>query len=402
MKDVLITGVGMTRFGKFPDRSIKDLGREAVELALDDAGCKPKDIELAVVGSAVSGLISGQEMIRGQLILREAGIGNIPIFNVENACASSSSAFHLAVQMVDAGQADSVLVLGVDKLFARDRSRSFAALRSAVDIEEVDALVKGLGGGEGNEENRSVFVDTYAARARKYMTKYGATAEHFAKIASKNHRNGSLNSFAQYQHPYTSDEVLASRLVVDPLTVLMCAPIGDGAAALVVTSKRKARNLTRKPISVAASVVLCGHERSQGEIYITERVAKKAYDEAGVGPAEINVAEVHDAAAPAELIAYEQLGFCGPGEGVSLIENGDTEIGGRIPVNTSGGLIARGHPVGPTGAAQLCELVWQLRNEANDRQVSGARVGLAQNNGGHIGSAEFGESAVSVIHILTC
>ncbi|MDE3094913.1 MAG: thiolase family protein [Chloroflexota bacterium] len=410
MRRVAVAGAGMTRFGKWMDKSLKDLGREAVDAAMKDAGVDKPQIEAAIVGNATAGLITGQEMIRGQVILRDMGFGGIPIINTENACASSSTAFHLAWMYVASGMYDCVLALGVEKLYHEDKRRSFQAIGSAVDVQAIQELMKqtaargrddaekakASSGGAG--ESRSMFMDFYAAGAREHMKRYGTTAMQFAKVAVKSHKNASLNPYAQYREQYTVEDILNSPMVAEPLTRLMCSPIGDGAAALVLCSEEKARQLTTKPVWVTASVLGSGKDRAPGEPGVTTRVANKAYAMAGVGPEDIDVIELHDASAPAELMEYEELGLCKVGEGGRLVEEGVTEITGKIPVNPSGGLLSKGHPIGATGCAQLTEIVWQLRGEAGDRQVKGgnAKIGLTQNGGGMMR----GEAAAMTVHVL--
>jgi len=406
MRDVAVIGAGMTRFGKFLERSMKDLAREAVQEALKTAGVEQQALEAAVVGNAMAGLITGQECIRGQVVLREMGIGGIPVVNTENACASSATAFHLAWLYVASGLYDIVLALGMEKLYHEDKKRSFQAIGSAVDVEFVQQLLAAVKSqpkapdadkpGEPGK-SRSMFMDFYAMFARAHMEKYGTTKEQFAKIAVKNHYNGSLNPHAQYQHACTLDEVLASPVVAEPLTRLMCSPIGDGAAATILTSADNASRFTSTPVHVRASVLASGEDPEPGKPGITTRAARQAYEMAGIGPQDINVAEVHDASAPAELVIYEELGFCQPGEGGKLIDDGVTTLTGRLPVNTSGGLLAKGHPVGATGVAQICEVFWQLRGEAGKRQVAKAKVGLTENGGGMVRS----EAAALSVHILS-
>jgi len=409
MRRVAVVGAGMTRFGKYMDKTLKDLGREAVEAAMKDAGVDKPQIEAAMVGNATAGLITGQEMIKAQVILREMGFGDIPMINTENACASSSTAFHLAWLYVASGMYDCVLALGVEKLYHEDKRRSFQAIGSAVDLTALAELKKataarartdgGAGdGGEGAGEKRSMFMDFYAAGAREHMKKYGSTAMQFAKIAVKSHHNASLNPYAQYRETYTVEDILNAPMVAEPLTRLMCSPIGDGAAALILCSEEKARQLTTKPIWVTASVLGSGKDRAPGEPGVTTRMARKAYEIAGVTPDDIDVIELHDASAPAELMEYEELGLCKVGEGGRLIEDGITELTGKIPVNPSGGLLSKGHPIGATGCAQLTEIFWQLRGDAGERQVKGgeAKIGMTQNGGGMMR----GEAAAMCIHIL--
>jgi acetyl-CoA acetyltransferase len=399
----------MTRFGKYLDRGLKDLAREAVEGALASAGVDKGALQVAVVGNAAAGLITGQEMIRAQVVLRELGIGGIPMINTENACASSSTALHLAWLYVASGMCDIALALGVEKLSHEDKRRSFAAIGAAVDVEAVQMLIAQMqadqkdkpageaseGGGAG--QSRSLFMDIYAAVARYHMRRYGTTKEQFGRVAVKNHFNGSLNPHAQYRERYTLQEVLDSPLVTEPLTRLMCSPIGDGAAAAVLCAGDKARQFTTKPVWIKASSLGSGQDHGPDEPGIAERVSKAAYEMSGIGPDEIDLAEVHDASAPAELILYEELGFCAPGEGGRLIDSGDVSLEGKLPVNTSGGLIAKGHPIGATGVAQIYELFLQLRGEAGERQVKGAKVGLTENGGGMVRN----ELAATSVHILT-
>ena len=410
MRKVAVVGAGMTRFGKYMDKTIKDLGREAVEAAMKEAGVDKPQIEAAIVGNATAGLITGQEMIRAQVVLRDMGFGGIPMINTENACASSSTAFHLAWMYVASGMYDCVLALGVEKLYHEDKRRSFQAIGSAVDMTALDALRKATAargrkegeaagdGGEGAGEKRSMFMDFYAAGAREHMRRYGTTAVQFAKVAVKSHQNASLNPYAQYRETYSVEDILASPMVAEPLTRLMCSPIGDGAAALILCSEEKARQLTTKPIWVTASVLGSGKDRAPGEPGVTTRMVNKAYQIAGVGPDDLDVIELHDASAPAELMEYEELGLCKVGEGGRLIEEGVTSLTGKIPVNPSGGLLSKGHPIGATGCAQLTEIFWQLRGDAGERQVKGgnAKIGMTQNGGGMMR----GEAAAMTIHIL--
>ncbi len=413
MRDVSVIGAGMVKFGKYLDTSMKVLARDAVNHALAGAGVESRQVEAAVVGNAMEGLITGQECIRGQVVLREMGIGGIPIINCENACASSATAFHLAWLYVASGMYDIVLALGMEKLYHADKRKSFAAIGSAVDVELMQQMIAQMNaeqeklkaeraargetpkaGGAG--ESRSMFMDFYAAGARAHMRKYGTTKEQFARIAVKNHRNGSLNPHAQYQEVYTLEDILNSPVVAEPLTRLMCSPIGDGAAATILCASSLAPRYTGKPVKVMASVLSSGSDHGPDEPGVVTRVANQAYEKAGIGPRDIGVIELHDASAPAELMTYEELGLCKPGEGGRMIDEGVTEITGRIPVNPSGGLLAKGHPVGATGVAQICEIFWQLRGEAEKRQTSSPKIGLTENGGGMVRN----EAAAMSIHIL--
>lgn len=391
MREVVVIGVGMTPFGKFLDRSLKSLAAEAVQAAANDAGIGLRDLQAAFVGSAVAGLMTGQECIRGQVVLRAMGLGGIPVTNVENACATASTAFHGAWIAVAAGLYDVVLALGMEKLYHEDRQRSFAALAGAIDVEAEAASP-----GEAGQPQRSLFMDHYAGKAREHMRQYGTTREQIARVAVKNHTNARLNPYAQYRTPRTLEEVLSARIIADPLTLPMCSPLGDGAAAVILASGDFARRRGRATIRVAASVLRSGEDHGADEPGLVERAARAAYEMAGLGARDLDLVEVHDAAASAELIIYEDLGLCPKGDGGPFVDSGQTALGGKVPVNPGGGLLARGHPVGATGLAQIAEVVWQLRGEAGDRQVARARVGMTQNAGGVLR----GEEAASCIHIL--
>ena len=397
--DAVIAGVGMTRFMKYPDKGLKELGAEAVRAAVADTGISLDDIEVAYVGNCAAGLVTGQESIRGQVVLSTIGVGKIPIINVENACASGSTALMQAALAVTAGIADVVLALGVEKLTHPDKMRSFAAFAGAMDVDELQELIAELAkkSGEGAGQNRSMFMDVYAQAARAHMEKYGTTKEQFAAVSAKNSFHGSLNPRAQFHEALTVEEVLNDRLIVEPLTRPMCTPIGDGAAAAVVMSPRKARELgIRKPVRLRSMVMHSGWNHADDEPDTVELCAREAYEEAGLGPENLDVVEVHDASAPGEIMAYEALGLCPKGEGGPLVEQGHTRLGGRLPVNTSGGLLRKGHPVGATGIAQIVELTEQLQGRAGKRQVEGARLAMAQNGGGKSGN----DAAAMIVTIL--
>ena len=395
--NAIVAGVGMTPFGKHMDTGLKALGASAVKQALADAGVTGADLEAAWVGNAAAGLVTGQECIRGQVILRSIGIGRLPVINVENACASASTALHQAAAMVTAGLYDVVLALGVEKLYHEDKRKSFSAFSGAVDVEAMQEIMKRLqasakesgahSGASGAGEKRSMFMDIYAAVARAHMKQYGTTVEQFAAVSSKNSFHGSLNPRAQFRDALSVAEVLAAPMIAEPLTRPMCSPIGDGAAAVVLVSEAKARALgIERPVRIASSVLRSGWDHAYGEDGAGEVCSRAAYEEAGLGPEDLSVVELHDASAPAEIMAYEYLGLCPKGEGGKLVEEGVTRLGGRLPVNTSGGLLRKGHPVGATGIAQIVELTEQLQGRSGERQVAAANVGLAQNGGGNIGS----------------
>jgi acetyl-CoA acetyltransferase len=402
-----VAGVGMTRFGKHLDTTLKGLAGEAISEALNDAGISGSDIEVAYMGNAAGGVVQGQEMISGQVALRELGIGKIPVINVENACATSSTAFNQACAMVTAGAYDVALVCGFEKLFHEDKMRSFAAFDGAVDTENAEGVMGALrtlaakAGEQVDEANagktRSVFMDIYSLMTLSHMKQYGTTVEQIAGVTAKNSFHGSLNPRAQFQSAMSIEEVLGSREIVWPLTLPMCSPIGDGAAAVVVVSERKAKELgISKPVRVLASALVSGYDEDEGDLSVGAYAAKLAYDAAGVGPEELSLIELHDASAPSEIIAYEYLGICDKGQGGKLIEDGSTRLGGRLPVNVSGGLLRKGHPIGASGAAQIVELTEQLRGRCRQRQVENARIALAHNGGGMIGT----DAAATVVSIL--
>jgi acetyl-CoA acyltransferase len=382
--DVEIVGVGMHEFGRHPDRSLKDLARVAVIRALVDAGLGVKDVQAAYSANAMAGLLQGQEMIRGQATLREIGMERVPILNVENACASGSSALRQAVLAIRAESADIVLAVGFEKMFTDNRDRALDALESAADLD----VVRGAG---------LQFTAVYGMRLRKLLARGVLTLNDLADVSVKSRANGAINPYAQHRKPVTSDEVLDSRPIADPLTLLMCSTMGDGGAAVVVARKGVVEQSGRPRILIRASQAASGFTVvADNEPSLSELCAAAAYKEAGLGPEDISVAEVHDAMAPAELLYYEHLGFCEPGGAAEFLARGATRLDGDLPVNPSGGLCARGHPVGATGLAQVAELVWQLRGEAGQRQVSRPRIALAQNSGGWLE----GESAACNVHIL--
>lgn len=406
-QDAYVVGVGMTRFAKHMDRTLKSLTAEAVQDALADAGLDRRELEAAYMATAGTAVTVGQVMVPGQAALREMGIGGIPVINVENACASAATAFQQAVQMVNHGVYDVVLAAGFEKLYTPDKARTFSVFTGAVDFESFDEVtariydrIRAAGievDDSGAGATRSLFMDVYAAMAVEHMRDYGSTQRDFAAVAAKNSFHGSLNPKAQYQEEQSIEDVLASRAISYPLTLGMCSPIGDGAAACLVVSERVAKRLgLGRAVKVRTSVLHSGWDYADGEPNVTEVVVKDAYERAGVGPDELDVIELHDASSPAELIYYETLGLCPKGEGARFVNEGHSRLGGKTPVNPSGGLLRKGHPVGATGLAQVHELVTQLRGEAGRRQVEGARIGMAENGGGYIGR----DAAAMVISIL--
>jgi acetyl-CoA acyltransferase len=383
-----VSGVAVTKFGKHLDRSLRDLAGEAINAALADACVDPDQVEMVFVANTVGSIISDQVAVVGQVVLNGTGITGVPVYNVDNACAGSSTALNLATHAIAAGTARRILVLGVEKMYSEDRTKTFRALNGAADVEWVRETGVDI-------EHDSVFMkEVYAARLREYADQWPLSERSLAEIAVKNRSNAGLNERAQFRDPLTVEDVLASRIVQSPVRMLMCAPIGDGAAAAVVVSEDLARRDDRA-VAIRASRVSMGSPPPRRQSTIA-RVAGQAYADAGLGPGDVDVAEVHDATSFSELLAYEELGFCEPGEGSKLAEGGVTTLTGRIPVNPSGGLESRGHPLAATGVAQIAVLTAQLRGEAGASQVPGARVALAETAGGFVG----GDSAAVAITIL--
>ena len=414
MRDVFIIGVGMTRFGKHLDLSEKDLAARAVSEVLRDAGVDASLVQAAHFSNSMWGYFKSQHCIRGQVALRSLGFHSIPITNVENACASGSTALHLAWKDVACGLFDCVMALGVEKLYDQDKVKTFKSYSGGIDVANTETqfaqwrgTLDGLDldipaneeGADGAGSSRSAFMDYYAAMARWHMATYGTTQRQLAVVSSKNHFHSTMNPYAQYRKDMSVDEVLEGRSVLYPLTVPMCAPVGDGAAAVIVCSADFMKKVVSpQPVKILASLLGSGSDRAVEEEGqdIGHRLSKQAYEIAGVGPGDIDTAEVHDATAFGELHQTEALGFCAPGEGGPFAESGATRLGGKIPINTSGGLESRGHPIGASGLGQIHELVTQLRYDTGDRQVKNCRLALAENGGGNIGF----EEAAMCIHIL--
>lgn len=397
--NAIVAGVGMTTFGKHLDKSIKWLGGQPALEAIQDAGIRPEEIEAAYVGNCAAGLVTGQESIRGQVVLSSIGLGKFPIINIENACGSGSTALNQAAMMISAGFYDVVLVVGFEKLFHENKMISYSAFSGAIDVEERDKFMAAMTAGQsaGSGQNRSMFADFYGVMAREYMASHGTDIRHFAMITEKASQYGSLNPRAQFQKVTTVEEVLAQPVIVDPLTRPMICPLGDGGAALILVSERKARQMgIQNPVRIVSSVVHSYFEHPDGAAEnVTSLSIADAYREAGIGPEDLDLVELHDSSVVTEMLTYEHLGLCKAEDVRRFVEEGDARLGGRIPVNPSGGLLRKGHPVGATGVAQLAELTWQLQGRAGKRQIEGARVGLAHNGGGSLGN----ETAVMNITI---
>jgi len=383
MRDVAVVGIGMTSFGELWKTPLRSLWAEAALAALDDAGLD--SVDMITIGCMSSGLFTGQEHL-ASLLADELGMGGVPAARVESACASGGLAVRTGFAEVASGLSDTVLVTGVEKMTDVDGADSTYALGTAADSEW-----EGFHG--------ITFPGLYAMLARIHMQQYGTTREQLAMVAVKNHANGLLNRHAQYHLKVDVEGVLNSTSVADPLRLFDCSPVTDGAAALVLTTVEKARELAPgKPVVVitgsglATDTVTIANRGSLAELNAVKLAGERAYAMADKKPEDIHLVEVHDCFTIAEIMATEALGFFELGQGGPAVEKGLTSLGGKIPVNTSGGLKSKGHPVGATGVAQVLEITNQLRGQAGQRQVAGARVGMAQNMGGSGGS--------SVVHIL--
>jgi acetyl-CoA acetyltransferase len=375
MREVAVIGASMIRFGRYPDLSVTRLGAVPVVEALKDAGVDLRDVEALYCGCLF------QTSMTGQGILREIGATGIPVINVANACATGSTAFRDAYLGIAAGAFDTAIAVGVEK------------------------MGRGLLGGGGESEGFSteghvgsgLMPAVFGQAGVEHMRKYGTTVDQFAKCAAKNHKHSVHNPYSQYQNDMTVEDVLNARMVAWPNTLYMCCPTGDGAAAVVLASMDKARQYTTQPIKVAASALTSDpYTPRNPQMWdfnaVTRNAAQRAYEQAGLGPQDLSLVELHDCFSTAEILHYENLGLCGEGEAGALIDSGETYVGGRIPVNASGGLVSKGHPLGATGVANIVEVVWHLRGQAGNRQVEGAKTGLAHVVG--LGSA-------CTVHILT-
>jgi len=376
--EVHILGVGMTRFGKHPDRDAADLGAEALRGAVADAGIDPRAIEAAYCGHVLQGMVTGQR------ILAQVGLDGLPISNVENACSSGATAIREASLAVRAGENDVVVAIGTEHLTSKFRG----ALTP--DPSDPEAAVG------------ATMPAVYAMRARRYMEEFGMTREQLALIPVKNKANAARNPLAHFRKEITVEDVLQSRPIADPLNLHDCSPVTDGAAAVIVMSDRAAKKYGNgRTIRLAASALRSGsvdvEPTSMTFEPLTQATAQDAYERAGIGPDEIDFAEVHDCFSIAEVLRVEGLGLFGQGEYPAAVERGEADIDGRLPINPSGGLLGKGHPLGGTGVAQVVELVRQLRGEVGDRQIEGARVGLAHCRGGKAVGIEGAACTVQIL-----
>jgi len=408
MRAAYVLGVGMTPFGRHREQSCADLGRAAAQAALMDADCPVDALEIVYYANTVQGAIEGQYGMKGQHALLPLGIC-APIINVENACTGGSTAFNLAFTQVAAGAAEIALAVGAEKLNTEDRARRQASFSQPQDLEQVSEFLRRYShlaqdvqpppGALIDDALRSPFMDAYALQARLHMKRYGTTWRQLAAVSAKNHRHSTLNPLAQYQKDMSIEEVLGARIISWPLTLPMCAPISDGAAAALICSDTALRRFAAaRPVRICASVLAGNRRRALDEPLAGALAAagRRAFAQAGIAPEHISVAEVHDATAYGEIAQLELLGLCDLGEGGRCAESGATALGGRIPVNVSGGLESKGHPVAATGLAQLFELVQQLRGTAGARTVPGARYALAACGGGFF-NVEEGLAAVTIL-----
>jgi acetyl-CoA acyltransferase len=401
MRDSFIVGVGMTPFGRFLAKPLAHLAKEAAAEALADADAETRRVQAIVFANATQGALEGQHGIRGQAALDGAGFGNAPVINVENACASASTALNLAHSLVGSGAYDCVLAIGAEKMATADPTRSLAAFEGSWDLSRRDETLADLTAmGQGldlppeaaTSGAHSVFMDVYAAFCRHHMARYGTTQRQMAAVSAKNHDHSAANPRAQYRRTFTVEEVLAARVIAWPLTLPMCSPVSDGAAAALVCAGPVVEALGQagRAIKIRASVLMSGDHRDPDRLedHVARKAARRAYELAGLGPQDVNVVECHDATAFGEILQSEMLGFFPLGEGGPAAERGETRLGARIPFNPSGGLESKGHPIGATGLGQVFEIVSQLRREAGARQVEGARIGLVENGGGLRGVEE--------------
>jgi acetyl-CoA acetyltransferase len=406
MDAVYIIGSSSTRFDRYPDKTFRDLTREAVMSAIEDAGLPSGEaIDSIAFGNVLMDFF-GQHSTRGHFCLiplEQEGLlrRRVPIVNLEAGCATGSIALQAAMKDVRSGDAEIAMAVGVEKTFrpAAPKEETFAMFRAgenALDpgetLDEYRRLAEAADFRLEFGADRTMFMDTYAAQAAYHMRRFGMTQRQLAIAASKSHNNAALNPLAQYRFRMTPEQVLEDRPVVRPLTRAMCAPVGDGAAAAIVCSERAVLKLPKRvrerAVRIAASVLRSGVYRALDEPSLAREAGDRAYELAGFGPEQVNVAEIHDATAFGEIYNAEMMRFCDIGDGGRFVESGATALDGPLPVNTSGGLVSKGHPIAASGLSMIHEITTQLRGEAGERQVRGARIGLVENGGGIMGLEE--------------
>ena len=365
-REVVVLGVGQTHFGKTPQYTAIELGITAVRAAIEDAGISPKELQICYGSRVYDATQTAQD------IMKNVGVAGLPMFNVENACASGGTAFNLLHRDIAYGLYDIGIVVGTDSMTTCSKAGQLVGAAPGDLYGTLGVTMPG----------------NHAMTANRMMHDRGITIEDIAYPSEKNHRNGMLNPYAHYRKEMTIEEILAGNMIADPITNKMCCPVSDGAAAAIICTKEYAKKHTNRFITVAASEV-----NTAGfipwDLDIVERppltkLANAAYESAGVGAEDMDIVEIHDAFSPEELFTYEALGLCDKGECKKFIADGDAEIGGKHPVNPSGGLLALGHPLGASGVRVVCEVTWHLRGEAGERQVPGAKVGMAQMVGGYL------------------
>jgi benzoylsuccinyl-CoA thiolase BbsB subunit len=380
MRDVAIIGIGQSDFGKFPEKTISDLGCQAVTEAINDAGIKKKDISVAYTARIFL------DQVTGQTILKNVGITNIEMINVENACASGATAVRCLYKDIASGMYDMGIAIGVESM----TTSPIAGKLIPPPKGDLDGM------------NGLTMPTLFALMAKRLMETRGATIEDFAQVSVKNHHHGALNPRAQFQKEFTVEQVINSKMIADPITLLQCCPNTDGASAVIMCSMDVARQYTTKPVKIEASVLLSSDYFFKKEDLTSFDVQTKAvamaYEMAGIGPEDLDIVELHDAFASEEIVHYEDLGLCKKGEGIELLRSGATALGGKIPVNPSGGLLSLGHPLAASGVRTVAEVTQHLRGQAGKRQVEGAKVGLAQMLGGVVSGLEVGACG---IHILS-
>jgi len=413
MQDVYVIGAYSTQFKKWVEKTNKELARDALVGVLKDAGMENGDlIENAYFSNCGMGVLWNQDCVRGHCTFApmvEEGLfpARIPMINVEGACSSGSMALHCAWKDILSGLHDVSLAFGLDKFYHEDKAKVMEAFEQGIDTEEKPRLIEEYKTvaemcGQTYEQlpGHTIFMDTYGMQACYHMHKHGTTQKQIAIGASKNHYNGSLNPKAQYQFEVPVEKVLEDYVVSYPLTRSMCAPIGDGSAAAIVCSEKFFKTLPKevqeRAVKIKASALSSGKHRPIQEPSLSKWAADRAYKLAGIGPEDVDVAEVHDATSFCEIYQAEMMGFCPIGQGGPFIESGATMLDGKIPINTSGGLVSKGHPIGATGLSMIYEIITQLRGEAGPRQVKDAKIGLTENGGGVI-SVEEMACAVSIL-----
>lgn len=379
MREVAIIGVGSTVFGKFPDKLPYQLGAEAARAAVEDAGIPPAKLQFAYCANLYGG------MVIGQAVLGEIGVTDIELTNIENACAGGATALRKAWWDIASGLYDIGIVIGVE----------------SITTSPIAGQLIPPAKGDITGELGLNMVAKFALTQRRYMDMFNVSLEQIARVSVKNHHNGCLNPYSQYRKEFTIEEIVNSRPICEPITLLQCCPASDGAAAAILTTRNFARKYVTKPVIIVASALKSGDYSFRWEDItfsnMTSKCTNDAYEMAGLGPEDIDICELHDAFAVNELMHYVELGFCKRGEEVRLLEDGITELGGKLPVNASGGLLSKGHPVSASGVAQIAEIVWQLRGQAGKRQVTNAKVGLAHVIGGEVTGLESGAVAVHIL-----